>query len=87
MTAWILGWVGSICFGLAGVPQALQCYRQGHSRGLSLLFLGLWLTGEVCYIAAVLLQFGWVGWMMFNYVLNILCILVMGFYYFRPRLT
>lgn len=87
MVALVLGWIGSICFALAGMPQAWRCYCQGHSRGLSPLFLGLWFTGEVCYVAAVLLQFGWVGWMLTNYIVNILCILIMGFYYFKPRVS
>lgn len=67
----VLGWVGSVCFALCGAPQAAKCVWQGHARGLSLWFLGLWLAGEICYVAAVLTEFGWVAWMMVNYTLNI----------------
>jgi len=85
MVAEVVGWIGSICFAMCGVPQAYKCIRQGHADGLSPWFLLLWFVGEICYVGAVLLQFGWVGWMMFNYVLNIVCIVVIGVYYFRPK--
>jgi len=81
----IIGWIGSICFALCGTPQAFQCIRQGHARGLSPLFLALWGAGEMCYIAAVLIQFGWVGWMMVNYTFNLICVFIMVRYRLWPR--
>ncbi len=81
----LLGWIGSIGFALCGLPQVMQCIRQGHARGLSPWFLGLWLLGEICYVTAVLLEFGWVAWMMTNYVMNILWIVVMFRYLVWPR--
>jgi len=80
-----LGWVGSIGFAICALPQVIQCVRQGHARGLSPWFLGLWLTGEICYVMAVLMEFGWVAWMMVNYILNIAWILVMLRYLVWPR--
>ncbi len=80
-----IGWIGSICFALCGVPQAWRCFRAGHAEGLSWLFLLLWLVGELCYIISVLASFGWVAWMMFNYVANILCILVILYYKRVPK--
>lgn len=80
----LIGWIGSICFALCGIPLALQCIQQGHARGLSPYFLILWTVGEICYIVAVLNQFGFIGWLMLNYLLNLLCILIIWVYYFRP---
>lgn len=73
----VLGWIGSVCFALCGAPQALKCIQQGHAHGLSPWFVGLWFGGEICYVVAVLMKFGWVSWMMTNYILNIMWVLVM----------
>jgi uncharacterized protein with PQ loop repeat len=81
----LLGWIGSIGFALCGIPQVVQCVRQGHARGLSPWFLGLWLLGEICYVTAVLLEFGWVAWMLTNYIANILSIILMLRYLVWPR--
>lgn len=85
MTSSILGWIGSFCFSFCGLPQARKAYRDGHCFGLSSAFVLAWMAGEVCYVAAVLLEFGWVGWMMFNYILNTVCLLVILRYKFWPR--
>lgn len=81
----LLGWIGSICFAICGAPQAFKCVLDGHGRGLSRLFLSLWLGGELCYVAAVWMEFGWVSWMMVNYILNIVWILVILKYMVWPR--
>lgn len=72
----ILGWIGSACFAACGIPQAWQCYRQGHACGVNDLFLTLWMLGEITYAAAVWMQFGWVWWMMANYLVNFVVISV-----------
>jgi len=84
MVSSILGWIGSICFSLCGLPQAHKAYQDGHCNGLSSAFVLAWMAGELCYVAAVLLEFGWVGWMMFNYILNTLCLIVILRYKFWP---
>lgn len=63
----------------------MHCVKQGHARGLSTTFLSLWLIGELCYVAAVLMEFGWVAWMLMNYILNIVCVSVMFKYLIWPR--
>lgn len=85
MVAAVIGWIGSICFAACGIPQAIRCVQQGHANGLSPWFLILWLIGEVCYVAAVLMQFGWVWWMMVNYIINLICLLVLCRYRFWPK--
>ncbi len=87
MISTCIGWIGAVCFAFCGVPQAYQCYKVKHSRGLSGWFLGLWMAGEVCYVASILAQFGFIGWLMFNYILNFLCLLVIIRYKLFPRET
>ena len=80
-----IGWIGSLFLALSGMPQAFQCWRQGHARGLSLPTLLLWFIGEVCYVIATIGEFGMVAWLLTNYILNLMCISVMLKYWFYPR--
>ena len=81
----ILGWIGATCFALCGVPQAIKAYREGHCRGLSVWFLMFWMLGEVFYISGTLLKFGWVGWMMFNYLFSVLCLSIIIYFKVKSR--
>ena len=81
----IIGWIGSVCLAFSGMPQAYKCWRQGHARGLSFPTLSLWFIGEVCYVIATIGEFGMVAWLLFNYILNLVCISVMLWYWFQPR--
>ena len=75
-----IGWVGSIAFAFCGLPQAWECFKKRSAKGIHPVFVGLWLIGEVCYDVSVLMKFGWVNWMMFNYMANIFSIAVIIFY-------
>ncbi len=76
----LIGWIGSVAFAICGLPQAWECFKSKRAKGISPVFVGLWLTGEVCYVVSVLMKFGWVTWMMFNYLANLLSIAVIGYY-------
>ena len=62
----VIGYIGGLAFALCGFPQVLQCYRQGHAKGMSVAFLGLWATGEGCYLISTWATFGFVPWLMLN---------------------
>ena len=81
----ILGWIGSVAFALCGLPQAWECIKNRTAKGISPGFIALWLIGEICYVISVLMKFGWVGWMMFNYIANIFSITVIMYYLLRDR--
>jgi uncharacterized protein with PQ loop repeat len=80
-----IGWIGSICLAFSAMPQAWQCYCQGHARGLSILTLCLWLVGEVCYIVATIGEFGMVPWLLTNYVMNLVFLSVILRYWICPK--
>ena len=80
-----LGWIGAIAFTLCAVPQAIQCWRQKHGEGISVLFLCVWLVGEVCMLIAIPCKYGWVWWLMMNYIGNTLSLLVIMRYRFWPK--
>jgi len=42
-----IGWLGSALFAICGFPQAIQCAKDGHARGLNWFFLLCWFGGEV----------------------------------------
>lgn len=80
-----IGWIGSIMFAICGAPQAFKSIRDGHSRGISPFFLTLWLGGELCYLYSTIAKFGLVDWLLFNYIGNVCAVLIIGYYWVRPR--
>lgn len=72
------GWMGSVLFAICAMPQAYQCYKQKHAKGMSWLFLLLWLGGEIFTILYI--------WpkkdmpLLANYSLNMLVLLSIIYY-------
>lgn len=81
----LVGWIGSLMLAVCGAPQALKSVREGHSRGISPAFLALWLGGELSYLYSTIAKFGPVSWLVFNYVGNIVFVLVIIYYALFPR--
>lgn len=81
----IVGWLGSVLLAVCGAPQALKSIRDGHSRGMSSSFLMFWLGGELCYLYSTAAKFGLVSWLVFNYVGNIIFVLVIIYFALFPR--
>lgn len=80
----MIGWIGSIAFGLCGLPQALRVWKNGHAKDLSNLFLFLWTFGEVCTIYAVSTDDP-KDYLIANYILNLLSLSVMWKFKLFPR--
>ena len=79
----LIGWLGGILFAACGIPQVIQCWRQGHSNGLDWTFLLLWLSGEVLTIIYVIPKLDYP--LLFNYTCNLMCLLVIIKYKSLPR--
>ena len=79
----IFGWVGSALFAFCGLPQAIECYRAGHSRGLSWGFLLSWLFGEIFTLAYVFPKADYP--LLFNYALNLVFLFIMLYFKIKPR--
>jgi len=77
----IIGWIGSILLALCAVPLAWESYKQKHSKGISNLFLTMWLVGELLTAAYVLPKQDYP--LLFNYGLNIACLVVVVRYKFK----
>jgi uncharacterized protein with PQ loop repeat len=81
-----IGWISSAFLLLCGVPQALKSIKDGHSGGISVLFIWFWLLGEITgtiYIATfkeISLP------LLTNYVFNVIIVFIIIFYKYFPRI-
>lgn len=82
----MIGWVGAICFGLTGLPQALRAHKDGHADGLSVGFLWLWSLGEI-FTAWAVIQDAPVPYLLWNYAMNALFLAIMWKYKIWPRVS
>jgi uncharacterized protein with PQ loop repeat len=77
----IIGWIGSILLALCAIPLAWDSFKNKHSNGISNTFLAMWLVGELLTAAYVLPKKDYP--LLFNYVLNISCLVVVIRYKFK----
>lgn len=81
-----LGWAGSLLLALCAIPQAYKSYTEKRTVGVSIVFLWMWLAGEV--MAAI-----YVYWekyslpLMLNYISNIILILIIMWFSYFPKQT
>lgn len=75
-----IGWFSSLLLALCGAPQAYQSYVQGHSNGVSLIFIVMWLFGEIGCLIYVYYQHRSAKPLLLNYGLNIFFISVILYY-------
>ena len=81
----ILGWLGSICLGICGIPQAWQSIKDKHSHGISWGFVLLWAFGEIFALAYVYDKLDLP--LLLNYSTNILILAVILYYKISPKNT
>lgn len=80
----ILGWLGSICLAICGIPQAWQSYKDKNSDGISWGFILLWAFGEVFALAYVYDKLDLP--LVLNYATNILILGVILYYKIKPTI-
>ena len=79
----IIGWLGSICLAICGVPQAWTSYKDKHSHGISWAFLLLWGFGELFALLYVYDKLDLP--LLMNYSINILILSIIFYFKFRPQ--
>lgn len=78
----LVGIFGMVCFSICGIPEAYISWRRKRSN-VTLGFLLLWLIGEVCTAYYVLYTSAdWI--LLCNYLVNFICILIIGRYKLWP---
>jgi uncharacterized protein with PQ loop repeat len=80
----LLGYVAMACLMAAGAPQAYKSYKDGHSRGIAGIFLILLLSG-FSLMSLYLLLTKPILPVLFNYMANIITMLVVSYYKLFPR--
>jgi uncharacterized protein with PQ loop repeat len=81
----ILGWLGSICLAICGIPQAWQSFKDKHSHGISWGFVLLWAFGEMFALAYVYDKLDLP--LLLNYATNILILGVILYFKINPKNT
>jgi len=79
----LIGLTGGALLALCGLPQAFKSYQDGHSDGISYLFIFSWFLGEVLCLYYIL-PFNSLP-LYFNYGSNLLIAGVILWYRLRPR--
>ena len=79
----IMGWLGSICLAICGIPQAWQSFKDKHSHGISWGFVLLWAFGEIFALAYVYDKLDLP--LLLNYSTNILILAVILYYKIKPK--
>lgn len=72
----LLGYVGGFLFAFCGLPQAWKSYKDGHSDGVSLMMILMWLSGEILMQLYVYLQHGLDLPLLLNYWVNTVFVFV-----------
>lgn len=78
-----LGWIGSIAFALAGLPQAIKSIKDKHARGIAWGFLFLWATGTTCSFIYVIPTDKYP--LMVNYFFNMIFVYVIIYYKIKGK--
>ncbi len=79
----IMGWLGSICLAICGIPQAWQSYKDKNSNGISWGFVILWTTGELLALAYVYDKLDLP--LVMNYATNILILAIILYFKINPK--
>ena len=77
----LLGWIGSGLLAFCAVPEAYLAWRRKGSS-LTWTFLSIWWLGEVLILIPVLIDVK-VGFLLFNYIINILLISIIMYYKYK----
>lgn len=80
-----IGYAGAILLAICALPQMIMSILDGHSRGLSHMFLMSWYIGEIFMLAFTLSITGPTGPLFYNYAINTLMLTVIVKYKYLPR--
>ena len=80
----VCGWLGTVLLGICGLPQLVKSCREGHSHGISWLFILAWFFGEIFFLVYILVESKGIILVM-NYSLNLVFAGGILFYKIFPR--
>lgn len=77
-----IGWIGAALLSLCGIPEAYRSWKL-KSCSIGWGFLSMWGIGEVLLLIYILPK--WDLPLIVNYLLNILCIIILCYYKVKRR--
>jgi uncharacterized protein with PQ loop repeat len=81
----LFGFVSAFCFIICGIPQVIQCIKQGHSEGVAPGFMWIWLLGEVALIVYAIFGLAWNIPLLLNaFFCLVVCSIILKYMYY-PR--
>jgi uncharacterized protein with PQ loop repeat len=80
-----IGYLGAILLAFCALPQAIMSIINGHSRGLSFMFLWMWYLGEMFMLQHVMATIGITGPLFWNYFINFILLTIIVWYRYFPR--
>ena len=81
----MIGYMGAILLAICALPQAIMSIKNGHSNGLSYVFLWCWYLGELLLLQHVMATLGTDGPLFWNYLINSLLLSIIVYYKYWPR--
>lgn len=81
----LTGWIAGLLFAFCGLPQCIQCVREGHARGINSLFIWMWFLGEVLMQVYVFFKHGFDMPLLVNYWINTVFVCVIIKYKYWER--
>ena len=70
----IIGLIGAICFALSGLPQAIKSWKDGHSKGIAVGTVWLWLIGEAATLVYTNHKYPHDYILLLNYLSNVILV-------------
>ena len=79
-----IGWIGNLILAACAAPLAYESIKAKHSRGVNVIFLWMWLVGELFALIFHLSVLA--TWpQIVNYVFNIICISIILKFKYKPK--
>jgi uncharacterized protein with PQ loop repeat len=78
------GWIGTVLLGVCGFPQLVKSCRDGHSHGISWLFILAWFFGEIFLLVYIVIESKGII-LALNYTLNLVFAGGILYYKIFPR--
>lgn len=81
----VIGYIGATLLAMCALPQAVMSLRQGHSKGLSLMFLWTWYLGEILMVTFIWDKVDYNSPLFVNYAFNVFLLSMILYYKHFPR--
>ena len=79
----VCGWIGSICYAVYSIPQAIDAYKKGYTQGLSNSMVLLLFFGALCSLIYIIPDV--TSPLFYNFSISLMAASTILRYHFFPR--